>query len=93
MKNPYSVLGVPRGASTRELKKAYRSRARELHPDFTKDDGKKMQELNAAYDEALDPSPEPNPYDAWSYYWVRPNVRCPTRYEADGAYPGFVRKS
>ncbi len=58
MKDPYSVLGVPRGASDEEVKTAYRNLARKYHPD-NYDDGnplkdlakEKMQEINAAYDE------------------------------------------
>jgi DnaJ-class molecular chaperone len=53
MRDPYQVLGVARGASDAEIKKAFRRRAKELHPDRNREDPKaqdKFSELNAAYE-------------------------------------------
>lgn len=53
MKNPYDVLGVPKGASEAEIKKAFRKLAKTYHPDTNKDDKRakeRFSEANTAYE-------------------------------------------
>ena len=53
MRDPYQVLGVSKGASAADVKKAYRQLAKKYHPDSNRGDKtaeKKFSEVTAAYD-------------------------------------------
>jgi len=53
MRDPYEVLGVSKGASEAEVKKAFRALAKKHHPDKHAGDAtaqKRFQEISAAYD-------------------------------------------
>jgi DnaJ-class molecular chaperone len=53
MRDPYDVLGVPKGANAADIKSAFRKQAKKLHPDANKHDPKaasRFAELNAAYE-------------------------------------------
>ena len=58
--DPYKVLGVSPNASDEEIKKAYRDLAKKYHPDLhpgDKECERKMNEINAAYEQIKNPQP------------------------------------
>ncbi|MBI1238979.1 MAG: DnaJ domain-containing protein [Alphaproteobacteria bacterium] len=59
MRDPYSVLGVPKSASDADLKAAFRKLAKTHHPDAVGGNNKeamqRFQEITAAYDLLTDP--------------------------------------
>ncbi len=57
MKDYYLILGVPRGATPREIRQAYRRRVKQLHPDAggSADDTVAFCEVNEAYETLAQP--------------------------------------
>ena len=58
IRDPYKVLGVSPDASDDEIKRAYRALAKKYHPDVNPGDqeaARKMQEINAAYEQIKNP--------------------------------------
>lgn len=54
----YGILGINKRATTNEIKKAYRKKAKVMHPDRNPDDPEanaKFQDLGAAYETLSDP--------------------------------------
>lgn len=81
----YEVLGIQKGASDDEIKKAYRACVKKYHPDLHPDDKEceeKMKEVNEAY-EVLSDSDKKSRYDQFGHAGVDPS------YGGGGGFSGF----
>jgi curved DNA-binding protein len=93
-KDYYETLGVSRGVSDADLKKAFRKLAREFHPDVAKNKKQaeeKFKEINEAYEVLSDPAKRKR-YDELGANWRSgADFRPPPGYESFGrgrAAPG-----
>lgn len=70
-KDYYSILGMDRKASQKEIKKAFRKLARKYHPDVNQGDkasAEKFQEINEAHEVLSDPEKRTK-YDQFGSEW------------------------
>ncbi|WP_028510311.1 molecular chaperone DnaJ [Ruminococcus sp. NK3A76] len=87
----YEVLGVSKGASDDEIKKAFRKLAKQYHPDLHPDDKDaeaKFKEVNEAYEVLSDPSKKAK-YDQFGFAGVDPNYGAGAGAGGGGGFGGF----
>jgi molecular chaperone DnaJ len=80
--NYYSALGVTKGASAEEIKKAYRKLALENHPDHNPDDPEadnKLKSINEAYAILSDPQKR----SSYDRFGIRDRSRPPQPHPGD----------
>ncbi len=82
----YEVLGIKKGASEDEIKKAYRACVKKYHPDLHPDDKsceEKMKEVNEAYEILSDPEKKER-YDRFGHAGIDPSYGG-----GSGGFSGF----
>ncbi|KTD31861.1 MULTISPECIES: DnaJ C-terminal domain-containing protein [Legionella] len=88
-KDYYKIMGLERGASQEEIKRAYRKLARKYHPDVSKEENAeaKFKELGEAYEVLRDPEKR-SKYDRYGQYW-KEQEQTGYRPHEEGAYQHY----
>ncbi len=76
-RNYYEILGVPREASSEEIKKVFRRLARQYHPDVNPGDKaaeEKFKDIGEAYEVLSDPNKRAQ-YDKFSRFWKQEGLQ------------------
>jgi len=87
----YEVLGLKKGATDAEIKKAYRQMAKKYHPDLNPDDPEaeaKFKEVNEANDVLSDPDKKAR-YDQFGFAGVDPSYGAGAGAGGSGGFGGF----
>ena len=87
----YEVLGVEKGATAEQIKKAYRKKAMQYHPDRNPGDKtaeEKFKELGEAY-EVLSDQEKRSRYDQFGFQGVDPNFGGGAGFDGFGGFGGF----
>lgn len=90
-KDYYDVLGLKKGATDAEIKKAYRQMAKKYHPDLNPDNPEaeaKFKEVNEANDVLSDPEKKAR-YDQFGFAGVDPSYGAGAGTGGSGGFGGF----
>ncbi len=87
--NYYTILGVAKDASQDDIKRAYRKKAKEFHPDVNKapEAQDMMKKVNAAYDVLSDPQKKQH-YDRFGQN-PQNNYSNQSQYQGNTQYQGY----
>ena len=89
-RNYYDILGVVRGIGEEDIRKAFRKKAMEFHPDRNKsaDAEEKFKEINEAYQVLSDPNKRAQ-YDQFGKAGVSGNGRADQPFDGFDVFGGF----
>jgi len=97
MSNPYDILGIDKNASKEDIKRAYRKKSLDHHPDRnggSEESTKNFQEINAAYERLTNPQQNNiNSYSNNVFTGQDINVNELMKMFARGGIPEFFKSS